>query len=216
MGELLKQTLDVTAELPISFYFEKNKSPDKKLLIFLHGYTDSAASFLKRAYDGSGLDYDCLAPNGPFPVPVSTEKGYKEAYSWYFEDHSIGRTIIPKEVTIKILVSLIYKLGLEKHRKTIVGFSQGGFLAPKLAEQLLHVDKIIGIGSDYRKDLYENIKNIKVFGIHGVLDSVVPYQKSFDHYHERAFQGGEFSSIPNMDHKINDSAKAELLRFILK
>lgn len=215
MSELRKHSLEIAANLPIQFYFEKHVTAKNKLLIFLHGYTDSAASFLRRAYEGHELDFDYLAPNAPFPVPVATDKGFKEAYSWYFEDHAIGRTLIAKEVAIKILVKLISELGLESHQKTIIGFSQGGFLAPKLAEKLTGVEKIIGIGCDYRKDLYENIEKIRVFGIHGKLDQVVDYQKSYNNYVERNFDG-EFATLENMGHKITEEGKTQLSHFILK
>ena len=211
-----KHKTELPTRLPIHFFFEKHTKSQNRLLICLHGYQDSAASFLKRAISDSKPEYDFLAPDGPFPVPVRTEDGFKEAYSWYFEEHSMGRIVIPKSLTVELLVNLIKELKLEDHQKTIVGFSQGGFLAPKLAEQISHVEKIIGIGCMYRKESYEKIKHIKVYGIHGTEDSIVDYEEAAQTFKALSLNGieGEFLSIQDMGHTICDAAQAALIDFI--
>ncbi len=216
MNQIKKQKLEVPTTLPMTYFYEKHAKSHNRLLIFLHGYTDSAESFLRRAYEAPWLDLDYLAPNGPFPIPVRSEQGFKEAYSWYFEDHSIGRIIIPKQVAIDMLKNLLSQLGLENCQKIIVGFSQGGFLAPKLAEELTHVEKIIGIGCLYRKESYEKIKHVQVYGIHGTEDTIVPFQEAQKTYQDLTAEGfkGEFASFEGLGHTINNEARAKLKEFI--
>lgn len=177
---------------------------------------DTASGFLERTIPNFNLPYDILAPDGAFPVPVRTDSGFKESYSWYFEDHSLGQIIIPKTIAVQILVNLLKELGLENHHKTIIGFSQGGFLAPFLAKQSLHIDKIIGIGCAYRAEAYENLKNLKVFGIHGEDDIIVDFDKAHEGHRNLIQNGfdGEFAAIKELGHKMNDAARAKLIHFI--
>ena len=49
-----------------------------------------------------------------------------------------------------MLVKLVHHLGLEDHDKILVGFLQGGLLAPRLALELKNVRRIIGIGTNFR------------------------------------------------------------------
>ncbi len=208
-----KFTQEISTKLPITYFYEKRNS--EKLLIFLHGYTDSASAFLRKTYDDDlGLDY--LAPNGPFPVPVRTDQGFKEAFSWYFEDHSIKRILIPKQVSIQIIKELLKELNIQDQPKMIIGYSQGGFLAPILARELSHVEKIIGIGCGYPEASYEHLKNLKVYGIHGVLDEVVNYENSKKEFSSLLNTGGsgEWTSIRDMHHSPNDEVKKILKNYI--
>ena len=212
-----KIQIELPTRLPVYYILKGNSQAPKQLNIFLHGYTDSAESFLKRAIGDAQFDAVTLAVDGPFPVPVRTPQGFQEAFSWYFEDHSNKRVIIPKQVSIDLLSQLISELKLDHLPKTIVGFSQGGFLAPKLAEQISKVEKIIGIGCAYRKESYQNIGHIRVYGVHGSEDSIVDYQDAKESFKLLQDSGvkGEFVSIEDMGHIINDEARESIKKFIL-
>ena len=188
----------------------------KRLVLFLHGYTDSARSFLKRAWPERAPEYDVLAPNGPFPVPVKSEAGYKPAYAWYFLDESpraaVEKTGIPPAVSIEMLLHLIQHLGLDDHEKVIVGFSQGGLLAPRLALKLKNVRRIIGIGTNYQSPDYAKIPHIPVDAIHGDKDSVLPLvhiEKGLRSIQELGFHT-ELFVMKDLEHTMNDEARAKL------
>jgi predicted esterase len=211
-----KQILEVKTSLPISYFFSRHPKSKNRLVIFLHGFSDTASSLLRRSWKEGDLAYDVLAPNGPFPTPIRTPEGFKEAYAWYFIHPSSKIALISPDITVGMFLQLIEKLELEDHKKTIVGFSQGGFFAPVLASKLKNVEKIIGMGCDYIKSSYSSLKNIEVHGIHGIKDTVVDCANSKKNFSSLKKLGiaGKFIEVSEMDHKINEEARKILAELI--
>lgn len=215
----------VSVEMPMSYYYEKafdESTANNEVLLFLHGYTDSASSFLRRAYPDNTLNCHVLAVNGPFPLPVKASEGYKEAYSWFFIDpYRPEKVILPPQIAIQMLTNLIAHLKLADKRFTLVGFSQGGFLAPMLAHHIQNIDKIIGLGCDYRKNAYEGLKQkhpqLKLYGIHGALDSVIECNPSHHHFEhllkEQGFEG-QFKILKNTEHIVDTEMRSSLLEIL--
>ncbi len=178
----------------------------KALILFLHGYTDHSGSFLKRLFPDSWPsvfeDTAILAPNGPFPVPVRSEDGWREAYSWYFYDDKLAKMVISPETATLGCEQLLLKLGYESTPTIIVGFSQGGYLAPHLASRLKSVREIIGVGTGYREDYYPAKSPWRLTGIHGTEDDVFPVAAARQNYARvlRNTQGGEFFEVPKLGH----------------
>lgn len=198
---------DVPAKLPMSYRHWIPSSPER-LAIFLHGFADHGGSFLRRLFpkgwpselDNVGL----LAPNGLFPVPVRTEEGWREAYSWYFFDEAKMRMLISPDFAVSGIKMLLRQYGLEGIPKTIIGFSQGGFLAPYLAKHIEGVSEIIAVGSGFRADFYEVLPadKIRLTAIHGDQDEIFPIaaaEKSHRHILDLGFKG-DFVSIPGVRH----------------
>lgn len=198
---------DVPAKLPMS-YRHWQPSGMQHLAIFLHGYADHGGSFLRRLFPkGWPTELDnvaLLAPNGLFPVPVKTEEGWREAYSWYFFDEAKMRMLISPDFAVIGIKTLLEKYGLEDTPKTIIGFSQGGFLAPYLAKHLQHVSEIIAVGSGFRPDYYDvlSAKQIRLTAIHGDQDEVFQVsaaEKAHRKILDLGFEG-EFLTIPGVRH----------------
>lgn len=194
--------LEIPLRLPIRFQLHEEKK--KHLILFLHGYSDSASSFLRRLVRQSALKADHLAPNGPFPIPVRVENDFKEAYAWYFVDYEKNKTIISPAVPVHILSQLVETLGYEETPKTICGFSQGGYLAPLLAHKLKNVKSIIGIGCGYNAESYEGLR-VSVTGIHGSEDEVVDAERSKREFEALGARQNDFILVPGMTHKINEA-----------
>ena len=198
---------EVPAKLPMSYRHWQPENMNR-LAIFLHGYSDHGGSFLRRLFpkgwptelDNVGL----LAPNGLFPVPVKTEEGWREAYSWYFFDEAKMRMLISPDFAVTGIQMLLKQYGLEESPKTIIGFSQGGFLAPYLAKHLNGVSEIIAVGSGFRPDFYEvlSAKHIRLTAIHGDQDEVFPIaaaKKAHARILDLGFKG-DFLEIPGVRH----------------
>lgn len=198
---------EVPAKLPMS-YRHWQPPNTTRLAIFLHGYADHGGSFLRRLFPkGWPTELEnvaLLAPNGLFPVPVKTEEGWREAYSWYFFDEAKMRMLISPDFAVTGIQTLLKQHGLEDTEKTIIGFSQGGFLAPYLAKSLQHVSEIIAVGSGFRPDFYEALpaKQIRLTAIHGDQDEVFQFgaaEKAHRRILDLGFQG-EFLTIPGVRH----------------
>ncbi len=195
----------VETTLPFSFRHRAVASP-KLLVIFLHGYSDHGGSFLKRLYpDGwpAALNEAAiLIPNGPFPVPVKSETGWREAYSWYFYREEEQIMVISPDTAIRECQQLIAKFGYEDIPKILVAFSQGGYLAPQLAPKIKNVQEIVGVATGYREDYYPPPANFKLSAIHGSDDEIFPVAQARVAHGKILKQGfsGEFIEIPNLKH----------------
>jgi predicted esterase len=213
------QKTTVIAELPMRFS-HRQTSPEadsKPVLLFVHGFTDTASGFLRRAYPEENWDprFEILAPNGPFPVPQKIENNWREAYAWYFAQ-SKDAVLIAPEVGAKAMESLLTNLNLLEREKIIIGFSQGGFLAPHLLRRLKNVKKVIGIGCLYRSEDYPETLPCVVDGIHGTADDVVPFERGQESFLQLKQKNprGQFYPIQDLKHTMNDEARALLKKLI--
>jgi predicted esterase len=203
----------VTTSLPVGYRHLVVSTP-KMLTIYLHGYADHGGSFTRRlfpeGYPQALAETSALIPNGPFPVPVKTEDGWREAYAWYFFDDSRQKMVISPETAINGILSLVAEFGYEHVPKALVGFSQGGYLAPYLAQRLNNVVTVVGIGTGYRTDFFgplgkRDSKAPSVHAIHGVGDTVFPLETAKAAHQkviELGFQGN-FHSVENGTHVAN-------------
>jgi predicted esterase len=203
--DLQLESASVTATVP--FTFRHRPAPNAKVVaIFLHGYADHGGSLLRRLFENSWPEsfqnVAVLAPNGVFPVPVKTDAGWREAYAWYFYDEKEQRMFISPEASTRGCVSLLEKFGYQNLPKILIGFSQGGYLAPYLAPHLSNVKEIIGIGTGYRDDFYPSGETWKLTAVHGTRDEVFPIASARTTHTAILKKGfsGEFHEIPNLNH----------------
>lgn len=213
----------ITTELPMSYLHlvksnTQNVSEKKRtLLLFVHGFTDTAHGFLRRAYPDDMMDarFEILAPNGIFPVPQKIEKGWREAYAWYFAE-SKENAVVPPIVGAEAIERLIEQLNLDDREKIIVGFSQGGFLLPHLLKKVKNVKKAIGIGCLFRVEDYPEKMITVVDGIHGVDDEVVPFDRGQESFQTLKVKNpnGNFYPIQNLKHTMNDESRALLQKLL--
>lgn len=180
------------------------------LVICLHGYQDHALSMIRRmGWCQTPVPFQILAINGPYPVPLRTESGYREAYSWYFRDSNAKVMLVDPVSTSKVLGKFIDDLSLTNVRKVIVGFSQGGFLAPYLAPYLKELRGIVGIGCGYNIEAYSKISPVPVNAIHGDVDERVKLAQSKTDYAQLSQYGhsGKFHQIPGLVHRVESSVE---------
>jgi predicted esterase len=200
-----------TLEVP-SHFLHENAGEGKPLLIFIHGYADSAASFLRRALPNGHANYEILAPNGPFPLPQRKQNEWKEAYGWYFADLSLDKIVVHPRVAAKAIAGLVNMLGLLDRPKILVGFSQGGYFLPHLAHELKNVERFIAIGTGFHPQFFrEHGLTQRVDAIHGAADEVIPLAESKSDFANLDPQNrGTYCEIPGMTHKFDEAGRAAL------
>jgi predicted esterase len=206
-------------EFPLPLQYSLSPPQGDGLVIALHGFQDNAASLLKRiGWLDRDLPFQLLAVNGPFPVPVWNKEGLKEAYSWYFRDRDRGIELVTPETTALRLAQFLKDLGLHKIRKVIFGFSQGGYLAPYLAEQTENIAGIVGTGCGYNKDAYLRIQRLPVLAIHGAKDERVDLSRSRSEHEFILSKGfsGEFIEVADLEHRVQSSIEPLVRAFVLK
>jgi predicted esterase len=200
-----------------SRYLHAQEGEGKPLLLMVHGFADSAASFVRRALPASAGRFELLAPNGPFPLPQRVENEWKEAYGWYFADFSAKKIHVHPEVAARAVASLVQELGLSARPKVLCGFSQGGYFLPHLAHELKEVKQMITIGAGFHPEFFASYGlRLPVTAIHGTEDEIIPMAGAKEEFSRLGSwnTGGSFVEISGMTHAINAEGKEALGRVI--
>lgn len=201
-----------------SHYIHAGEGGKKPLLVLLHGYSDTAASFLRRALPVFPPRYEILAPNGPFPVPQWLEGEWKDAFSWYFANLSEKRITVAPVVAARAIALLVERLGLSEREKVLCGFSQGGYFLPHLAKELKNVKRMIALGSGFHPEFFAEFGlSLPVDAIHGEEDEVIPLKEAQGDYAGLGSWnlGGALRVIPGMSHTINEEGRAALAELLV-
>lgn len=198
-------------EIPIT-YMNSNTGQDKPLLIFFHGFADSASAFLRRAYPQPSDRYEILAINGPFPVPQKKDGLWKHAFGWYFSDFLTNTTFIHPKVAVKAVNDLLAHLNLNERKKMLIGFSQGGFFIPHLLPTQKNVEHVVSIGAAYRAEDYPETLNVSIDALHGTNDDIIPLASAAASFLSLKAKNpkGEFREFKEMGHTMNSEARAWL------
>jgi predicted esterase len=210
-------TTSYSLDVPSSYVHARGAGTGKPLLLFLHGYADSASSFLRRAMPEPDPRFEILAPNAPFPLPKFVDGEWKAAYGWYFADLSAKRIYVHPRVAAGAVAGLVERLGLADRPKVLVGFSQGGYFLPHLARELREVRRFIAIGAGFHPEYFAEfgLTKANVHAIHGAGDEVIPFAEAKGDFERLgSWNRGEFVAIPGMTHAINEEGAAALARLL--
>ncbi len=207
MDKTLRDWPAFTSHFTLPMRFLRQGREGQGTVILLHGYQDHALSMTRRLgwLDREDLPFQILAVNAPFPVPVWKADGFVEAYSWYFRDTSRDLMIVNPLDTAAQVARLVRENLLPNRPLALLGFSQGGYLAPYLAHHLPEVRAIIAIGSGYPAEPYSRLQPLPVFGLHGASDDRWPIEASQSAHAELLKRGfkGEFHIVPDLGHKVD-------------
>jgi predicted esterase len=206
----------VGANYQIDFEIKRVASP-KKVALLLHGYLQTGQYIFKKLSDLFDEETVVLAPNGPFPIPYPDPMKPKMlAYSWYFYHMEADYFLIPYSIPAEVILSLLKQLELEKLPLDIIGFSQGGFLAPHIGKLHSMTKKVIGIGANFKTLEGESRFLFKMYAIHGDQDDHVELERVQKNYllmKERKFDY-ELIVKKGLGHFILDDVKDDILKII--
>jgi predicted esterase len=183
-----------------------------RLYLLLHGFSQSGEKIYSRAEHlilQSNNSAFILAPNGPYPMaqPSSEvgDEGWRVGFSWYFHDPKKDDYFIDMENAVVLLKGMIEEAGLKGIPTTVIGFSQGGYLAPIFAEKCPQVDHVIGIGCEFLKDEMKSPVHFRLDAIHGEEDDIVLSQNSKNSHEALIARGakGTFISLAGEGHSMN-------------
>lgn len=207
----------VTAPLPFDFA-ERSADEASRLILLLHGFAETGSGFLKKLAPVLPDGITLIAPNGPFPMPYKSEERTHLNYSWYFHDPATQEYEVDMQTSIQFLAHGLKELGHENSEKIVIGFSQGGYLAPIAALEMKNVKQVIGIGAEYLLDEFPSHKvPFRIDGIHGKLDRRVPYaegEASFRRLGEAGIDG-KWMSIESEGHSIGPDTLRVLSQLVV-
>ncbi|HRK08014.1 MAG TPA: dienelactone hydrolase family protein [Pseudobdellovibrionaceae bacterium] len=211
------KSVTIETELPFNWRSGKPKSGHAKgLVILLHGYQDHGGYLFRKLFPQGwpAEELAWLAPNGPFPTPVKTEKGWKEAYAWYFFDPDLNKLILPPNTALRGIQAAIAQEGFASLPKLVFGFSQGGWLAPYVAQNLTEVRGIMALGAGIREEYYPHPPaSWPVDFMHGTDDHIVDRQQAQTLHAKLIARGysGRYELIPGLDHRGREDVGLKLV-----
>jgi predicted esterase len=205
----------INTPLPFDSLIRKpNSGVARELVLLLHGFAESGERLFQKL--DAALTDDIrehalvMAPNALFPMPHKSESGYRVTFSWYFYEPGAAEYYIDMKPAVEFLKEGIRAQGAWTLPKRIIGFSQGGFLAPILASELLEVRQLIGLGCEYLVDeipgrLPDSVP-YRVDAVHGSADDQVnPVQARQSH--QRLMDAGikgSFCLLEGTTHRVDD------------
>ena len=171
-----------TYKLPITYeqsYFTNDLNDYDHVILALHGYQQSGEFFYKRIEKYLDLDQTLvICPNAPFLVPTKKDQGWIDTYSWYFFDPQKKSFYINYDPSAQMISQLLDQLNPLKKPVTLLGYSQGGYLSPKVAEFNHSIKKVIGLACIFRGERFKLRDDCEYFQIHGDEDDVVELDES--------------------------------------
>jgi predicted esterase len=218
----MSQLITARAQVPgtlISDYQYRAVEGARELILLLHGYTLSGQIMMERFAHCCPEDAAILAPNGPYPLPERQADGkYRVGFSWYFYNPANDTYFIDRRVAIELLEGMVRALGLAALPKRIVGFSQGGYLAPFAALGLGQVSQIVSVAAEYLPDDLDTALRARSLGwppgfradsVHGSEDDIVSLKDSQEGHAGMLARGakGQFVLLEGEGHRMSASVQ---------
>lgn len=206
-----------TYKLPIVYeqaYFTNDLKDFDHILLALHGYQQSGEFFFKRLEKYIDLSKTLvICPNAPFLVPTKKEDAWIDTYSWYFFDPQKKSFYINYEPSAQMISQLLDQLNPEQKTVTLLGYSQGGYLSPKVAELNKNIKKVIGLACIFRGERFQIKNDCEYFQVHGENDDVVDFNESKSEFEKLALNSSHFISI-DANHLLTGDYFEELKKLI--
>jgi predicted esterase len=210
-----KLGLEVELKLEHQIYIIEKGTP-KRVYLLLHGYLLDGKYLLDTLKDTLPEDSLIIAPNGPFLVPVKKNERYKTKFAWYFFDPHKQNFYIDFEPASHYAKKVLDTYNTQKLPVTIIGYSQGGYLAPRIGNADTLVDSVIGMACAFRSSRFEFNEKIKYSQINSRSDLVVDFEGALSEFEKIKEKGnlGEFYTLNDSGHRI-DKFYLEQLKTIL-
>jgi predicted esterase len=196
-----------------------DKSSFDRVFLLLHGYSEKGEKMMKRIgkriqkwAETKSLSVLILAPNGLYPMPKSFPLGSRPTsedllmgFAWYFYDQTKDEFLIDYKVPASTLKSLLEELNPQKKPTTIIGYSQGGYLAPFVGLEYEATHQVIGLNCSFRDELFSETPNFQLDQIQGKKDTIIDTtlcHSRFMRLKQRNTQG-DFYWIADDDHRLS-------------
>jgi predicted esterase len=184
----------------------------KRLYVLLHGYLLDGKFMMDKLLNSLPEDGLVVSPNGPFPVPVKKNNQFAPRYAWYFFDPEKKIYYINYDPAAYFMKSFLQRIWPLELPITLIGYSQGGYLAPKLAEIIPMVDTVIGLACTYRNAKFKFRSEVTIHQINSENDSIVTFETAQREFQELERRGntGEFITLKEAGHKLDEYYIASL------
>ena len=191
------------------------ESPES-IILLLHGLGQRGKRIYRKLLPYLPQNALILAPNGPFPIPREREGRIDFGHSWYFYDKFEKSYFVTHELSSSWLKSLVSLENTKSLPVFIIGFSQGGYIAPHVAKLIKETKLVIGICCEFRSHLISENLSFPLLEIHGEKDDLVSPLSARNEIEKLQMMGIEahFQIVPDVGHEIN-SEMGKIIQFKL-
>lgn len=149
------------------------ESPSEVILL-LHGLGERGKRIFRKLLPYLPKNALVIAPNGPFPIQRNKQKTVEFGHSWYFYDKIEKKYFINQDLAKFWLRDLLKIENPQSLPVTIIGFSQGGYLAPLAGNEIEETKLIIGLCCEFRTTLIHEKPAFEMVAVHGEDDQIIP------------------------------------------
>lgn len=171
----------------------------KRVMLLLHGLGERGKRIYRKLLPSLPEDALILAPNAPFPIHRKKHTKIDFGHSWYFYDSFEDKYFINQDLAKFWLRDLVKRENPNQLPVTIIGFSQGGYLAPLAGQEIQETSLIIGIGCEFKRNLIKDKLTFKMLSLHGELDQIIPIQSAINELENLKKIGFETKLYPIKD-----------------
>lgn len=202
----LKNQKKISCQLSLPFHYLEHK-PQKNsetTILLLHGYNQQAFDLFHPWVETMNPHYHIIAPHAPFPV-IERKKESEDirlGFSWYFYHSQKDEFLITHDPAVEFLKAGLKELMIGQ-KLVIIGYSQGGYLAPFLAHQLTQTTQVIGLNCHFKERYLPDRANhrgdqFRLDAFHGREDKIVDGQKAHASHQQMIKKGyhGDFTFLP--------------------
>ncbi len=144
-----------------------------EVILLLHGLGERGKRIFRKLLPYLSPTALVIAPNGPFPLQRQKEGRLDFGHSWYFYDKFEQKYFINQDLAKFWLRDLLKIENPNSLPVTIIGFSQGGYLAPLAGLEIKETKLIIGLACEFRTTLIHEKLPFPLVAVHGQNDTVV-------------------------------------------
>ncbi|MBC99418.1 MAG: hypothetical protein CME63_16865 [Halobacteriovoraceae bacterium] len=211
----------------------------EKIIVLLHGYSESAAKIYKRigrslnvTLQNEKTNYSIIALNGLYPLPKhfplndqidrDQEAELLAGFAWYFYDQRKDEFLIDYKVPTETLTQFLHMINPKKLPTIFIGYSQGGYLAPFVGLNYPPTEQVLGINCSFRSDIIErDYKDIPftLNQVQGAKDSIIDTDLSFSRYEylkDKFKMKGSFEWIAEGDHWLDAQTREKAIHLLKK
>jgi predicted esterase len=202
MSNFVIKDSSIAVNIPAHVLLTSDTDSDEFILL-IHGFGQTAKSFSERIVEFLG-DRPICAVQAPFPV---LSAGRQIGYSWYAFDRESNTFQIPISTGVGFLQQTLEHFRLADKIRKVIGYSQGGYMAPFIGLRLPYVKQVIGINCRFKD---EDLGRFKIFfridAIHGANDAIVDPEKARASHQKLIELGGTgtFTILPDTAHELSE------------
>ncbi len=188
-----------------------------EIILLLHGLGERGKRIYRKLLPALPPTALVIAPNAPFPIERPKEGRMDYGHSWYFYDKLQKSYFTTQDLAKYWLRDLLQLENMARLPVTIIGFSQGGYLAPLVGLEIPETRLVVGLACEFRSNLLTSQPRFPLVAIHGDEDVVVGPEASRQEIALLKARGldATFHQVPGTGHDIS-SAMARTVKEILE